>query len=107
MATRETKTPDSVQDDRVWVSGLQELRNYRDDFGARSFRMRRIVFRNAATVLTVCFCSAWSAGQTLKPRPPAGTENKSESPRNSHKTAAQKTIPAPVIVPTPAPSGTP
>src|SRR5258708_8281184 len=102
MATRETKTPDSVQDDRVWVSGLQELRNYRNDFGARSFRMRRIVFRNAATVLTVCVCSAWSAGQTLKPRPAAGTESKSDSPRDSDKPPPENAIAPPLQVPTSA-----
>ncbi|MCU1301354.1 MAG: hypothetical protein JWQ87_1638 [Candidatus Sulfotelmatobacter sp.] len=69
--------------------------------------MRRIVFRNAATVLTVCFCSAWSAGQTLKPRPAAGTESKSESPRNSEKTAAENATAAPVMVPMSVAAGTP
>ncbi len=68
--------------------------------------MRRIVSRNTAAILTVCFCSGWSAGQTLKPRPVSGTED-NDSSRSSRGTAAESAASPLVMVPMSVEAGTP
>ena len=69
--------------------------------------MGRIVFRQTAAVVTLCLCSGWSVGQTLKPRPAAGTESKSDSASTSERTAAENAMGAPVVVPMSVEAGTP
>ncbi len=66
--------------------------------------MRSIVFADVAAVLTVCLCSGWSAGQTLKPRPAPGTEHNNSAPE---ETKANLVTPAPVVVPMSVEAGTP
>jgi hypothetical protein len=77
--------------------------------------MRRIIFRLSAAALSVGLCSGWCAGQTLKPRPPAGTETDNDSSRSSfrlgsgeaERTAAEDAEAAPVMVPMSVAAGTP
>ncbi len=65
--------------------------------------MRTIVFRNTAAVLAACLCSGWCMGQSLKPRPAAGTGGST----NSATTTAETTVAAPVVVPMSVTAGTP
>jgi len=69
--------------------------------------MRRIVFRQTAAAMAVCLCSGWSAGQTLKPRPAAGTEDSNDSSRSSLGTAAGSAASPLVMVPMNVAAGTP
>jgi hypothetical protein len=66
--------------------------------------MRRIILRQTVAVVTVCLCSAWSVGQTLKPRPPADEQSNSLS-RNPQRTSAEEA--APIEVPMSVSAGTP
>ena len=69
--------------------------------------MRRIVFRQTAAAMAVCLCSGWSAGQTLKPRPAAGTDDSNDSSRSSLGTAAGNAASPLVMVPMSVEAGTP
>ena len=69
--------------------------------------MRRIVSRRTTAALAVCLCGGWSAAQSLKPRPPAGTESKAEKPPAAERTTAENIAAAPVVVPMSVEAGTP
>jgi hypothetical protein len=77
--------------------------------------MRRIFLGWVAAVLAACLCSGWSVGQTLKPRPPAGSETNSDSSRSSlrlgsgqaERPDAESAEAAPVMVPMSVGAGTP
>jgi len=68
--------------------------------------MRRIIFAVGSAALSVYLCSG-CVGQTLKPRPPAGTGTDSDSSRSSQSTSAEVAEAAPVMVPMSVAAGTP
>jgi hypothetical protein len=68
--------------------------------------MRRIISRLAGVLVAAGLCSGWSLGQTLKPRPAAGTETNGD-PRISPRTAAKEVAAVPVMVPMSVAAGTP
>lgn len=64
--------------------------------------MQRIIFKPSAVALAAFLCNV-CVGQTLKPRPPGGTQS-SNSPQ---RTATENVEAAPVMVPMSVPAGTP
>ena len=65
--------------------------------------MRRIVLRRA--VLAASLCAGLSAAQTLKPRPPAGTQQIDDAATSQR--AAENAEAAPMTVPMSVAAGTP
>src|ERR1039457_3739510 len=79
--------------------------------GIRSIVIRRrvvrgLILQGIATVLLAWSCSSGSLGQTLKPRPPAGTQHY-DAPASSQAATATGAEAAPVRVPMSVPAGTP
>ena len=71
--------------------------------------MRRFVLRRIAAVLVALLCSSWSFGQTLKPRPPAGTQRDDDaaSSQSVSRPSAESAEAALVTMPMSVAAGTP
>ncbi len=62
--------------------------------------MQRFVLWRVAAVLVALLCSSWSLGQTLKPRPPAGTQRDDDaaSSQSVSRPGAESTVTMPMSV---------